>query len=226
MKYILLVFAFFVLFGSPVTGSDTLTIEKHPSIGIGIKLISERSGDYQIRDINFQVLYGGIQFLKYFKSSRSRFESGLYLNTKVKEFTFAYDGPDLFISLYRMENPVNYNFYYLTLPVNYRLETKLFYLSAGLTFDYLIHIYPESSEIITDSLENFGNDRLFYLGYNLNLGINKTISKKFDIFMESRVAVTISTDKKDGGFIMDGGNIATSHINYGFAVGSTYKFGK
>jgi hypothetical protein len=153
-------------------------------------------------------------------------ESGVYFNTKVKEYIVAYDGPNLVTAIYHMENPMQFKFYYLTVPINYRFETKSIYFSAGLTFDYLIHKYPEYNENSISSLEKFGNDRLFYIGYNFNLGINKSISKKIDFFMETRVAVTVSTDKKGGGFIIDSGSIATSHINYGFALGSTYKFWK
>jgi hypothetical protein len=103
------------------------------------------------------------------------------------------------------------------------LETKTIYFSAGIFADYLIHHNTRDLKEYADSAYNYGTDRKFSVGYNFNIGLEKSFTKQLSIFVEARLAVTVSSAKADGGFFLDAGNLGALNTNSGFGIGINYK---
>jgi hypothetical protein len=219
----------FVLFYSIQSfAQDTIIIAKNFKYKFGVKLISEKSGDYQYDDfinVDNHVFCFGFQVIRKIKETKSSFESGLYFITKVKLYEAQYTNqhPPFLPEYLDFTLPIYHH--YLNIPVNFRVDTKTIYFAAGIFGDIPLYYNARGYyKEYADSLVNYGTDRNFYLGWNMNLGMEKTISKKLDMFIEARLAVTVSSFKKeDGGFFMTTGNIGSSNVNYGFSVGANYK---
>ncbi len=213
---------FTLLFSLQCFAQDTLIIAHNDRYKFGVKLISEQSGDYYYDDDGNHLFCFGFQVIRKIKQTKSSLESGIYFNTKARQygvqFTNNYPPPDIgyfTLTVYH---------HYLSIPINYRLDTKTIYFAAGIFGDVPLYHNSRQYKEYVDSIANYGTDRNFYLGWNINFGMEKTISYKLDMFVEARIAVTVSSFKKeDGGFFMTSGNIGSSNVNYGFAVGMNYK---
>lgn len=226
MKTKLTVFTLLAFLSSlPIFAQDTLIIAKNYKYKFGVKLISEQSGDYTYDDDGNQLFYFGVQVIRKIKETKSSFESGIYFTNKVKVYNARFTNTYNPTPPYYFYFPLTVYHHYLSIPINYRLDTKTIYFAAGIFGDVpLYHNAREYKEYV-DSIVNYGTDRKFSFGWNINLGMEKPISYQFDIFIEARIAVTVSSFKKeDGGFFMTSGNIGPSNVNYGFAVGVNYKW--
>lgn len=211
---------FTLLFSFPTFAQDTLIIAKNYKYKLGTKLFSDRStADYS--DKSFSAFYGGLQIIKQIKNSKSSFESGIYYNTKAREyiaeiFCLTCNDPTYHYFFY------NVYYHYLTIPVNYRFDTKSIYFSFGIFADYLL-TRTTDDEYLLNVDKYYVADRKFFLGYNLNLGIEKSISYHLNIFAETRLAVTVSSAETNGGFLTETGNLGVSNVSYGFGMGINYK---
>lgn len=220
---------FTLLFFTSTFAQDTLITANDHRFKVGVKFNFEKSGDYYYEydhDGN-NVICFGVQAIRKIKQTKSSFESGIYFTTKVKQYSARYT------NTYNPTPPYYYNFpltvyhHYLTIPINYRLDTKSIYFAAGLFGDINLYHNARTNEEYVDSIQHYSTGRNFYLGWNVNLGMEKSISYRMDIYVEARLAVTVSSLKKeDGGFFMTTGNIGSSNVNYGFGVGANYKLGQ
>jgi hypothetical protein len=210
------------LFSMTVLSQDSSIIAHNDRYKFGVKLISEQSGDYYGDDGGNALFCFGFQAIRRIKHTNSSIESGIYFITKTRQYTVRftnnYPPPDIGYFIL----PVYHH--YLSIPINYRLDTKTIYFSAGIFGDVPLYHNSRHFKEYVDSIENYGTDRNFYLGWNINLGMEKTISNKLDMFVEARMAVTVSPFKKEeGSFLFNSGGIPPANTNYGFAVGINYK---
>jgi hypothetical protein len=215
-----------LLFSLSAIAQDTLITGKNYKYKFGAKLQSERSiADNSILDNSFGVMCGGLQLIRKIANTKSSFESGIYFNTKAREYYARFLNENYAGYYYTASYDVYYH--YLSIPVNFRLDTKSIYFSVGVFFDYLLnHTNDERTNYFISRDENYGVDRKFLFGYNLNLGVEKSVSDNISVFMEARIAATVSSAKTDGGFVLDNGtdgNLGHSNINYGFGIGINYK---
>jgi hypothetical protein len=211
-----------VFFTGHSFAQDTLISATNYKYKFGAKLISERSGNLNDNKKTFPVGCFGFQVVRKIRNSKSAFESGIYLNTKAREYSIAFYDPLAVFPYYSIYTYDVY-YYYLSIPVNFRVETRSIYFSIGAFADYLITRTTDVEQSISSD-KYYGTDRKFLIGYNLNLGIEKAVTYRMNIFAEARSAVTVSSAKiNDGGFILNAGNLGNSNINYGFALGVNYK---
>jgi hypothetical protein len=215
-----------LLFAFPIYSQDTLITANDYKYKIGAKCSIEQNGDYYSNlntDENRFACFG-VMVLRRVKQSKSSFESGLYFTTKAVQYNAIATNMFYPIQPYYADFPLMLYHHYLTIPLNYRLDTKTVYFLAGLFTDINLYHNGRHYKAYVDSIENYGTDRNLYLGWNINLGMEKAISYRFNIFIEAKMAVTVSSLKKeDGGFLMTKGNIGYSNMNYGFGVGGNYK---
>jgi len=216
-----------ILFGTNAFSQDTLIIANDHRYKVGIKFNYEKSSSYQYEYDNddIGVLVFGVQVCRKIKQTKSSFESGIYFTTKAKQyearFTDSFQNPN---PPHYLTFPLTVYHHYLTIPINYRLDTRSIYFSAGLFGDINLYHDARDYKAYVDSIQDYGTDRRFYLGWNVNLGMEKSVSYRMNIFVEARVAVTVSSLKQeDGGFFMTHGSIGSSNVNYGLGVGVNYK---
>ena len=147
---------------------------------------------------SFPVYSGGLQVTRQLKKSKSSIESGIYLNSKAVAL---YQNNILYRAITRN----------ISIPINYRFDTKIVYIAAGPFIDYLVREDFSHWEYKNDY------SRKFNVGFNLNLGIEKSISKLFTLMVEGRYSTPLSSARTGRGFF------GSSYVNYGFAVGVNYK---
>ncbi len=195
---------FFLLFSFHLLqtkAQDTLATNKF-KYKLGAKFIGERSGDYSLTPENFPVYSGGFQFVGKLKNSRFSIETGIYMISKaVSYYRNTTYGIVLDRALFRN----------ISVPLNYRFDTKIFYVSAGPFIDYLV------SEDYSHSENRNDYSRKLNLGVNINLGIEKSINKQLSIIVEGRYATTLTSSITGRGFY------GPSYVNYGLAIGLNYK---
>ena len=187
-----LIFVFVILFTHKSNSQDSLNTNNN-NILIGIKILPERSSNYGFVPGSVNVLSGGFQVVKKINQSKWAFETGIYFLTRGFEF---------FPPVY---------FYYINAPLNIRLENKVVYFALGFDMDYFLlkditYIYK---------LSDSGNYRTLNIGFNLNIGIQKEITKKCNLFVEGRYNNNLTTfmyNDRSGCF-----------VNYGFGIGVNYK---
>lgn len=169
---------------------------------LGAKFIAERSGDYSLTPQNFRVYSGGFQLVRKIKNSRSSIETGIYMISKAVAY---YNDTSYWRGLNRAL------FRNISVPLHYRFDTKVVYVSAGPFIDYLV--------IEDYSHSDYKNEysRKLNLGASINLGIEKSINKQLSLLVEGRYAVTLTNP--DTGRCFYG----PSYVNYGIAVGLNYK---
>jgi len=220
---------FTLLFALSTFAQDTLITANDNGLKVGIKCNFEQSGDYynEYNSGGNHVIFFGFQAIRKIKKTKSSFESGLYFTTKIKQYSARYTNTHKPTPPYYNNFTMTVYHHYLTIPINYRLDTKSVYFAAGLFGDINLYHNARTYEEYVDSIQHYGTDRKFLIGWNVNLGLEKSISYRMDIFVEARFAVTVSSLKKeDGGFFMTSGNIGSSNVNYGFGVGANYKLGR
>ena len=130
MQTRLLCFYFSICFLTSFVSAHDSLVKSKPKIIIGIKTFYEQSGDIWLTPDTRWVYSGGLQVLKPSNNKFLQFETGLYLWSKVFAVDY-YDIPEFHGHLL---------FQYLSVPLNCRLTTKYFYLSAGPNLDYLISL--------------------------------------------------------------------------------------
>ncbi len=189
-----------------ISGQDSISLTK-PKIIIGTKVIWENSGDRHLTIDTRWVYSGGLQILKPSCYKFIQFETGLYLWSKV----LAMDYDDIFFEIHR-----HLIFQYLSVPLNCRLTTKYFFLSAGPNFDYLISLNRNHwpSNYMPKS-----NMNSFAIGANANAGLQFTFHR-MTTFIEARYAWTLSSIEKDEGFVAQ-----WRFLNIGVGIGLNYSFG-
>ena len=216
-----LIFSFilFLIF-SYAHSQDTLILRKDYKYKIGAKLISETS-DYHISLGRVNVFAAGIQFIRRMGASNSSIETGLYINTRGVNYEGSYENtlypppPFMFIS------PVTYRYHYLSVPINYRIDTKVIYMSTGIIIDQLL-LHSKNRDVETGDIIGYGEDRKLLIGYNFNLGLEKPVTNEISVFVEGRFAATISSLKTDGGLILTSEVFDPSGYNWGFGIGFNY----
>jgi hypothetical protein len=193
--------------------------ENH-SCNLGFKLISEQSNDHSLENSfsDRTIYYCGFQVLRKISLQRS-IESGIYFNAKVKNYFLRYRTAP-FNSYYDIEY-ISARYHYISVPVNYRIDTKAVYISGGIFFDYLLsHTYD--SEKVNDSTFLRYNDRKFYIGYNFIVGFEKSLSPVMNIFAEARLLCTISSSDNQQSFFNLQNVFDPVFLNYGLGIGMNY----
>ena len=187
---------------------DTLIVCNNYKFKMGVKSIFEQSISLgRANSESHAANGGGIQVINKLGKSKSSIETGIYYTTKVDE-------SDYYIST-GIESADKYTFtipyHYLTVPISYRFDTKVFYFTGGFFVDYLI-----SKNVEGKYLDYYLNhERKLNFGSILTLGLEKAVSKNLSVFVEGRYSITWSSSKT---------NISTSgYSNYGIAVGINYK---
>jgi len=199
---------------------DTIIHSNNFKFKIGIKYIPEHSSRHILTDTaSYLVNNFGVPFIIHLGKSKSYIETGLYYITKK-------DNYDLDYYYYSYNN--NYNgyyyykssliaFHYLRVPINYRLETQLIYLSAGFYFDNLLSMVNKSYK---RNSEEFFPDRKFKTGINIDIGIEKVFHKWFSVFAEIRFSTDLDKEYFHPGFSYVNGKPLQ---NFGFGIGINYK---
>jgi hypothetical protein len=136
---------------------------------VGAKFSAERAGWRNNNPKLYPVYNGGFQFVGNFGRSPWSLETGLYLTTKIPDFT---------------AESVKYRF--LNLPVNIRWDNNGFYFSAGVFTDYLIFI--NTGHGVNDPLDPA---RKPSFGLNGAVGYEKNIYKNINVLFELRGFRTI-----------------------------------
>lgn len=140
---------------------------------------------------------GGFQLIERIKTTRSAFETGLYLFPTAAMYTKNYVYIDPIGNVYNQHFIFDVQYYYLTIPINYRIDTRLFYFSGGLFFNNLLFRYGEFLTY-TDSIDNYQTDRKFNWSWNLSLGLEKHVSDHINLFVEAKYVYTVSSFKTEG----------------------------
>lgn len=179
-----------VLLFNKSIAKDTLIIFNNYKYKVGSKLIFERSGDYYQTPDSYETFSYGLQLISKLGKTKSSIETGLYKITKA-------------LTVHE-KALVFYN--YLSIPINYRFDTKVFYISGGLYFDYLTGKNVRFTNI--PLMENY---RKFNVGYNIATGVEKIIDEELSLIVEGRLFSNLFANK-GGGF-----------VNLGFALGVNYK---
>jgi len=196
---------FFIFHFLPTRAQDTILVYNNFKYKIGAKFIGEMSGDLSLIPESIPVYSGGFQIIRKFGNSRSSFESGVYMISKsLAQFQNTIYGIHLFSILYRN----------VSVPLNYRFDTKVFYISGGPFIDYLV---AENGSNWKNYSPEFKYSRKLNFGLNIILGIEKSISKKLSLMVEGRYFNTLSSSSIGRGIF------GPSYLNYGFAIGINYK---
>ncbi len=184
---------------------DSLAKTK-PKLIIGAKTIWEKSGPYSLVPWTYPVYSGGLQIIKPLNFWLLQFETGLYLNSRA-------------ISNYD-QNPiqfgVNYSyiyFRYISIPVNFRVNTKYFYVSAGPNAEYLVRVNKKHWNNYDAT-----NINKLELGINANAGLHWTFKKKVTVFVEGRFSQTYVSPPDN--FVQD-----INFRNFGVGAGLNYLIG-
>ena len=135
---------------------------------LGLKYISEHSAFRVLSDTAAYLVHNvGVPMIFGFNKKKSSIETGVYLINK-KERYVVYDFSSMLPS---NGNEDLITFKYIRVPLNYRLDTKSFYLSLGIYFDNLISMSSKTEH--PDLKDNFP-DRKFKSGANIMIGIEKS----------------------------------------------------
>ena len=213
MKYSLIFYL--ILTASFLKAQDTIIVYNNFNYKIGLKFSSQGSADKsQFTKIYYNVSEGGIQLIRQINKSKFSLESGIYYSSKAKAYQSYYYRPYNYLNVLIIYN-------YLSLPINFRYDTKVLYVAGGVFFDYLVN---KSNDYLIKSIKDYGIDRKFNIGYNVSLGVEKQISSKINFFVEGVLFKTLSWPKvAEGRFFIDS-NLKTTFNNYGVTVGLNYKF--
>jgi|GEM_PF-2346954 len=189
---------------------DTIIVNNNFKYKIGIKLSNEGTSDIMYDGNHHWVVFGGgIQLIGKINKSGTSLETGIYYTTKARGYeTYYYDSRAVYTQ-------------YITVPFNLRYDSKVIYAGAGVFCDYLVNRF---SKYPINDIYNYGDDRKFNIGFDLEIGVEKQISQAVNLYVEGKLFDTISSPKQgsSSGLIQE--NFRTSYRNYGISVGVNYKF--
>ncbi len=191
-----LLFFIFITSSINVCGQDTLIVFNNYKYKIGGKLLVDHSMDGSLSGESSFVTSGGLQVVRRFGNSKSSLESGAYLMSKAS-------GSDFSRIIFRN----------LTIPINYRYDTRVFYIAGGPFVDYLVGRKNSNEELSTTY-----NDRKLNLGFNLTVGIEKSISKQLNLLVEAHHFNNLTSYRTT-----HRGYFSQSFVNNGFSIGLNYK---
>lgn len=194
MRNLLFIFSLLTCLAS--FGQDTTIVFNNYKYKIGAKILVDHSGDLTLTDDASFVTSGGIQVVRRFGQTRSSLESGLYMMTKAVG-----------------KNYERIVFRNISVPINYRFDTKVFYVAGGPFVDYLI-----SRENPTEYAETLYTDRDLNFGFNLTLGIEKSMGKHYNLLVEFHHINNLTSYRTTNGEFL-----SQSFINNGFSIGVNYK---
>jgi len=220
----LFLFSIFCLTAFNSNSQDTTFYINDYKIKLGLKLTAEKC-NYDFEEGGYRLFSGGIQLVERIKASCSSFETGLYLLPTATRYSKNYIYTDPLGNIYNQHFDFDIEYYYLTIPINYRFETRLFYFSGGLFFNNLLFRYGEYLTY-TDSIEYYKTDRKINWGWILTVGLEKHVSDNINLFVEGKYVNTISSFKTDGNFILNNNSLEASFTNYGISIGFNYKIKK
>ena len=214
---------FTILLPLSTFSQDTLIRHNNYKYKLGAKFISEHSGDHSIQTGRFQVYSYGIQAIRKFPNSNSSIESGLYVITKAIEYSYTMEVyriyPNVTYFTY-VHYPIPIRFHYLSIPINYRYDTKLVYFTAGIKIDYLaFRNITNNANYLDSTYYDSSRERKLNWGLNFSLGMEKSFNRQLSLFAESRLAGTMSSSYLDRGDLL-----STSFLNIGYSIGVNYKF--
>lgn len=220
-KKILLTISFFYIYFISFSQDTTIFINDY-KLKLGFKLTSEKSNvGFEIEE-GTKLYSGGIQLIDRINSSRSSIETGLYLLPTAALYYKDYIYTDPFGNTFYQEFSFAIQYYYLTIPINYRIDTKAFYMAGGLFFNHLLFRRGDYLNY-ADSIEDYKTDRKLNWGWNVALGLEKPVSNYINVFAEVKYVYTVSSFKTDGNFILNGKSLEASFTNYGISLGLNYK---
>ncbi len=197
-------------------GQDTLNDFKFK---VGLKYIPEHTSYHVLTDTtSYLVNNFGIPFIIRFGKSKSSIELGVYLTNK-KEVYLTDETYTIYNFRYQYFEENKLNLLYFRIPFNYRLETRLIYLSSGFFIDNLIKATSASAKSRINVDEDSFGSRL-KIGFNINLGIEKDFNENFSFFLESRFSSDIPSSYFNPGIIYLNGEPIQ---NFGFGIGVNYK---
>ena len=203
----------FIFFSIQIFAQDTLIVFNNYKYKVGIKLISEESGNPSISNETFPVYNIGVQIIRRIKQSKFSFESGIYYTNRAFKNTYA----RTYISgqTYFAHEPEYYH--YLNIPVNIRFDTKLLYYSIGFYGEHFLFNSTEHEEN-NDSAIYIGSIRKINVGVDFIIGLEKNINTDLNFFVEARTCNNLTS------FILEySSRDYPSFVNYGFAIGINYK---
>lgn len=186
----------FLLLSSSILKSQAQdSINKQPNILIGVKGIYGQSGDPDLIP-GYETVYNyGLQVIKHIHK-KIFFETGIYSVQKTMGEESYYDYP---------------RYQYLRIPLNARIQIKSFYVSSGFNADYYLRVIGNSGYLLFNKMQ---------LAFNINVGLQKSICSKLNIFMEIGTSFGITPAFKGGSLFDQGGG---GFANYGLALGLNYK---
>lgn len=200
---------FFWLFICTVTSvisrQDSLSLTK-PKIIIGTKVIWEKSGDWSLVPQSQSAYSFGLPILTQFNNKFFQLETGLYLNSKALVYG-SYWNEELLYLIFR----------YISVPINLRINTKYFYISAGPNFDYFV---SQNSDNWPNYYYPKADMYRFTFGINANSGFQMTLHKT-TIFIESRYSTNISPWERVWPF-----KYQRNFRNIGIGLGLRYSLGQ
>ena len=207
-----LLIAFFTTSILHCNAQDTLNNFK---IKIGLKYISESSSFHVLTDsASYHVNSLGVPLIIQLGHSKSSFETGLYLINKKEEYPM--NSPGFY---YGSRENTLITFHNIRIPVNYRLDTRLIYFSAGFYIDNLVS-YSSTPKDTADLIDITSFGSRLKIGFNLNIGVEKDFNKHFSVFVEARFASDIPGSYIRPGFGYEYGDPIQ---NLGFGMGINYK---
>jgi hypothetical protein len=207
-KFILLgIFALLINY-THLKAQDTIIEYNNYKWKLGGKFIIEKSGDYSLAYDNSDVTSGGMQIVYKLFGTRSSLESGIYYLTKAHRYLYHQN-----INSSGVIVPIKYKF--ISVPLMYRYDTRIFYFAVGLHLDYLASIASENEFYL--NLLDRGTDRKLQMAAAFTAGFEKSIYDYMNIFFEGRFASNLTASKTEEELFK------TSYTNYGFALGLNFK---
>ncbi|HNR19916.1 MAG TPA: hypothetical protein PKN75_10750 [Bacteroidia bacterium] len=190
---------FFSLCVLKLEAQDTLIVYNNFKYKFGAKFLVDRSNDYSLTPDGSTVCSGGFQIVRRFGKSKSFLESGIYLMSKSLGTS-----SDYWRIVYRN----------ISVPFNYRFDTKVVYFAGGIYFDYLIKKEYQYEATPKSEMQ----DRKFNLGYTLAMGIEKQITKELNLLIEVHTINNLTYSYTNRGDLF-----SPSYSNNGFSLGINYK---
>jgi hypothetical protein len=153
------------------------------NLKIGAKLYFDRNKEPLLSSSYYTRYNYGLQISKKLNNSISSIETGVYL----------------------INNTIGniYDYEFLCIPINYRIDIKYLYFTGGFLLNTLIKKSNNSPEINRN-----------FLGYNIGIGVEKNFTNGVGFFVEPRTLNIPDKNKFLGALF----------INYGLGIGLNYCF--
>lgn len=198
---------------------ETIVPSSNFNYKVGVEYISEYTTKYFLKDTtSYHTNSFGLPFLIRLGKTKSSIETGVFYINKKEQYALDYYHSYNWPHYYIKKNLIS--FHYLRVPINYRFDTKLLYISAGLCIDNLLSMTNKSDTM--DVKESFP-DRKFKMGVNLKIGIEKDFAKQFSVFLEVRFSTDINKAYFRPGFLFVNGEPIQ---NFGFGIGINHKIAR